>query len=134
MRFSQAVHRLLTTCVFLAIPTYAAGISVTTSRPFFNPSIGESLRLQITVPRRGLLTALVLDRDGVPVRSLVRTQVAQGSTAVVWDGKDAHGAVVPDEAYSFKIDLADKARHLTYFPAAVLPTEPAGEQTTPTIL
>ena len=125
MRFSQALHRFLVTCVVLAaIDMRGAPISLTTSRAFFNPSIGESLRLQISVPHRGLLTVLVLDRDGVPIRTLFQESVAQGTTAVIWDGKDAHGAVVPDEAYSFKIDLTDSAHHLTYFPAAA-PAGPA---------
>ncbi len=124
MSFSRAVHCFATCVAFVAIPASAARISVTMSRAFFNPTIGESLRLQIVVPYRGRLTALVLDRDGIPIRTLIEQLVVPGTTPVVWDGKDTNGAVVPDEAYSFKIDLTDSAHHLTYFPAAA-PAGPA---------
>jgi hypothetical protein len=95
------------------------------SSEFFNPSLGQSIVLTVAVPRSGTLTVLILDRDGYAVRYLCHDrEVRAGNLALSWDGYDALGRIVPDEAYSFKIDLTDKAHHLTYFPAAA-PAAPA---------
>jgi hypothetical protein len=40
---------------------------------------------------------------------------------VRWDGRDAEGAVVADEAYSFKVDVSSDGGHWTYFPATDVP-------------
>ena len=105
-------------------PAFASELRVARlSKSFFNPSLGQDVTITVAVPMAGRLAALVLDRDGYPIRSLARDQrVCAGDHLLRWDGHDATDAIVPDEAYSFKIDLTDNAQHLTYFPAA----RPAG--------
>jgi hypothetical protein len=92
------------------------GISI--SRPFFNPSLNQQVNLFFTLLQPGQLTVLVLDRDGYVIRQLAqKIPVPAGTKTIPWDGHDDHGVVVPDEAYSFKIDLAAGAGTSTYFPA-----------------
>ena len=96
-----------------------------TSKSFFNPSLGQSVSFAVTLPWPGKLSAAVLDRDGYIIRSLLRPQESPaGETTLMWNGRDDQGAVVPDEAYSFKIDLVSGTRHWTYFPAGHAPTMP----------
>jgi hypothetical protein len=93
-------------------------------KSFFNPSTGEHFGLTLNVPERGKLTVLVLDRDGYSVRVLSADKtVTQGSTLLTWDGRDDAGVVVPDEAYSFKVDLVGGTHPQSYFPAS-MPTLP----------
>jgi hypothetical protein len=93
---------------------------ITTTRPHMNPTAGESVELRVTLTRAGRVDALVVDRDGFPVRTLAqRREVAAGANAFVWDGRADDGRIVPDEAYSFKVDWTDGPRSETYFPAAM---------------
>ena len=64
------------------------------------------------------MSASIVDRDGYAVRTLAaRAPVAAGRTAWQWDGRDDGNAVVPDEAYSLKIDWQSGAASETWFPA-----------------
>ena len=81
--------------------------SVAVSKPFFNPTIGQSIRVDLEVSAPGSISILILDRDGYPVRRLVSAQPIQaGKVGYEWNGRDEAGAVVPDEAYSLKIDFS----------------------------
>jgi len=103
-----------------------APLSATVFRPFFNPSTAESVVLTAVVQQNGKLTARVIDRDGYVVRLLARDQVVhRGTTALKWDGRDDLSRVVPDEAYSFKIDFVSAGHRETYFPANT-PAPPVG--------
>lgn len=93
------------------------------SRPFFNPSLRQSVEITIEVSEAGELSASVLDRDGFLVRQLTPPkQVDAGRVVLAWDGRNEQQRAVPDEAYSLKIDLTGKSGSATYFPAN-LPTE-----------
>lgn len=88
------------------------------SAPFFNPSLGQDVAITFVAPVAGSLTATVVDRDGYRLRYLARQErIAAGQHVIPWNGKDDAGAVVPDEAYSLKLDLVAGNRHLVYFPA-----------------
>ena len=101
-----------------AADTKAAIQSVAISKPFFNPSLAENVRVSLSVASGGSLSVLVVDRDGYPVRRLATQQTVQpGRVAYDWDGKDEGGDVVPDEAYSLKIDLESDGQSSQYFPA-----------------
>lgn len=92
---------------------------VTASRSTFNPTLSESTTLHCTTAVAGSLTVRVVDRDGVEVRRLRNdAPVRADAHTIPWDGRDSAGAVVPDEAYSFKIDLRTRAGSASYFPAA----------------
>ena len=76
------------------------------SRPFFNPFLGQKIEISFAIARPGELAVLVLDRDGFPVRTLrAGARVDPGKFSIDWDGRSDVGEVVPDEAYSLKIDL-----------------------------
>ncbi len=105
-------------CLLAASLCAAAEISdVSLSRPFFNPSLGQKIGLSFTLDRTGFLTLLILDRDGFLVRKLVAAKpVEKGPLSFDWDGQDDAGEVVPDEAYSLKIDLSSGGQTGSYFP------------------
>jgi hypothetical protein len=116
---------LVGSALLLAVPPLAADpkpvtvTDVSLSRPFFNPSLGQKIGISFSLAQPGNLTLQILDRDGYPVRKLVSGKaVEKGKQALDWDGRDDAGEVVPDEAYSFKIDVASGGKVDTYFPAA----------------
>src|SRR5215212_7470842 len=88
------------------------------STPFFNPTIGQSMSLSFELAEAATVTAQVLDRDGVPVRMLADEQaLGAGTHRFSWDGRSDAGAVVPDEAWSFRIDISAHGAIETYFSA-----------------
>jgi hypothetical protein len=102
---------------------FAADLLITgISKPFFNPSLGQKVAVTVAVPVAGHLRAQILDRDGYPVRALCDESVRVGERLLHWDGKDERGMVVPDEAYSMKVDLIAGGRHMIYFPASLRET------------
>jgi hypothetical protein len=105
----------LASAISAAVPPIA---SVHLSRGVFNPSLQQSVTLSFTTPA-GVVDARVLDRDGVPVRTLAKQKAfAGGLMALTWDGRNDDGAVVPNEAYSFRIDWSSGTARDSYFPAA----------------
>jgi hypothetical protein len=126
LRRSFLLVLALTSFFFPRAQAAQAAFSATVSRPFFNPSTAETVVVNVAVPDSGKLTARVIDRDGYVVRLLVRDQlVHRGATALKWDGRDDLSRIVPDEAYSFKIDFVSGSHHETYFPANI-PAPPVG--------
>ena len=98
--------------------------AVSISKPFFNPTMGENIQISFGVNSGGELSVLVLDRDGFAVRSLVsRHLVKAGKLSYSWDGRNDQGGVVPDEAYSLKVDLTAGDGVRSYFPANSPPSD-----------
>lgn len=119
VRAALALTAALVAAPVSSQPMDAVIHGVTVSKPFFNPSLGQTIRVSFSVSRGGTLGVLILDRDGFVVRKLVEHQSVQaGALEYLWDGQDESGAVVPDEAYSVKIDLNSALGGSTYFPAA----------------
>ncbi len=88
------------------------------SPAFFNPTIGQAMSLAFTLKQPASVTVRVIDRDGVPVRTLTRQKaLPAGSHSLPWNGRNDLGAVVPNEAWSFRIDVTAKNGNETYFPA-----------------
>jgi hypothetical protein len=83
-----------------------------------NAVAGDLVTLTLKFSQPGIVSVVLIDRDGFVVRSLASSQPINNSFSVSWNGRDEHGDVVPDEAYSFKIDWTDGKRRDTYFPAA----------------
>ena len=91
---------------------------VSTTREFFNPTLRETVSLEIEPAVSGTVRITVVDRDGFPIRHLEEQRAERNRKVVArWDGRDDAGSVVPDEAYSFKVDLVTSAGTETYFPA-----------------
>lgn len=125
LRRSGVIYAALL-CTSLIVPSAAASSAiakVTLSRGFFSPSLDQNVTLAIALSKPGKLHVLVLDRDGIPVRNLAKKTVRRGTVKLQWDGRDDAGVPVPDEAWSFKIDLASAKGTDTYFPAAAAPVE-----------
>jgi hypothetical protein len=113
--FSLALG-LLGSVAVAAEPSAISDVSI--SRPFFNPTLGQKIGISFNLGAPGTLAVLILDRDGYPVRRLVSAKdVEKGKSSFDWDGRDDAGEVVPDEAYSLKIDLRSGEKVESYFPA-----------------
>jgi hypothetical protein len=66
----------------------------------FQPARGDSLKVPVVLGVPGRLRLEVLTGDGDSVRVLEQKGVLKpGTHTLTWDGKDAKGTVVPDEAY-----------------------------------
>jgi hypothetical protein len=92
--------------------------SVTLRNTSINPTLGDTAAVTATLARAGRVTVQVIDRDGYPVRVLARdAAAAAGPNTYSWNGRNAASEVVPDEAYSFRIDWTDGKESATYFPA-----------------
>lgn len=105
-----------------AEPSHIRSVSI--SRPFFNPTVGQKIGINVEVDRAGSIGILILDRDGYPVRRLVAEQPIQmGRVGYEWNGRNDAGEIVPDEAYSLKIDFVGEGWKSTYFPATAPSTE-----------
>jgi len=97
----------------------ALGIrDVRVAKSFFNPALNQTLDFSFRIASPGKVSVQILDRDGFLVRTLVRDSVMKpGLQPMRWDGRNDSGTVVPDEAYSLKIDLITSGKDERYFPA-----------------
>jgi hypothetical protein len=110
-----ALALLLATSVHINAQSSLSGIKI--SRGSFNPSINESVEITFDSPADGQLTFQILDRDGYVVRTLASNKpIEKGAHRVMWDGRNADGSIVADEAYSIKIDIRSDDKRYTYFP------------------
>lgn len=103
----------------LADSSSAAIREVKLSRPYFNPTLGQKVQISFLLTRGGSLSLAVLDRDGFLVRELASEKpMRAGRHSFEWDGRDEEGQVLPDEAFSAKIDLRFDGGTASYFPAS----------------
>lgn len=119
-----AAFLLLISPLSSAQASSASITEVALSRPFFNPTLGQKIQISLVAESAGTLNLWILDRDGYLVRKLVSSYaVHKGRVVFDWDGRDDRGNVVPDEAYSLKIDLTGDRKTASYFPARLQPEE-----------
>lgn len=108
---------LLTGPIVSAVET-AAIQTVTIGRSTFNPTARETTHIAVAFAEAGRATVLIVDRDGYPVRTLTADAAVKAERSDwLWDGRNDGGVVVPDEAYSVKIDWRSGSKRATYFPA-----------------
>lgn len=110
----QRLHPLFTAaCLTLLFATAAiAGPNirnVKASPSFFNPTAGQSAEITFDAGVRGVVKATILDRDRFPVRTLEPVTVSPGRVTIRWNGRDDAGALVPDEAWNIRIELAGES-------------------------
>lgn len=91
--------------------------SVTVSQTSLNVAAREVTTIAIGFAQPGTVTVVLVDRDGYPVRTLAKAQPVGTTASFGWDGRDDRGEVVPDEAYSFRIEWHGSRRSDAYFPA-----------------
>ena len=65
----------------------------------FNPST----EIVFSIPSRSEVDLTVYDVEGRRVRTLVNGTLTEGSKRVVWDGRDARGAVVSSGVYFYTL-------------------------------
>lgn len=89
--------------VFLLATSVQAGALVEFGSPTnteFAPARGERFRLPLTLKVPAEVELRILTADGDLVTSIrPKGLLSAGSHELEWDGKDAQGSVVPDEAY-----------------------------------
>jgi hypothetical protein len=78
---------------------------VAVSPRVFNPNAGDTVRIRFVVSHHAKAMVKIFD----PALEVVREVILECSAAptvneVVWDGRDAQGMVVPDEAYFFTVE------------------------------
>ncbi|MEA1901613.1 MAG: FlgD immunoglobulin-like domain containing protein [Thermodesulfobacteriota bacterium] len=83
---------------------------VKTSKPSFNPGLGEEVALYYHLSKPAKITVQVYDPDHGLIRMLAAEKnVNAGEQTIIWDGKDLDGNLVPDEAYFFTIIAEDES-------------------------
>ena len=111
MRRTRASLVLCYVCLF-AVASVARAASATRignvsiSPAFFNPTAGQSMQITFRAGVAGTAKVAILDRDRFPIRTLAPVPVHAGTVSVTWDGRDDQSAVVPDEAWNIRIELA----------------------------
>jgi hypothetical protein len=85
----------------------------------FNPSMGRVVNIAIALADSGKLSVIVIDRDLYPIYIICKHKaVSKGVQNFRWFGRDQNDRVVPNEAYSLKIDfVSSNGATETYFPA-----------------
>ena len=82
----------------------------------FDPARGETVGISFRTSRPAKTILRIFD----PEMGLVREFITESSgaldvTRVVWDGKDMHGKIVPDEAYFFTLEAADSRGNSAFY-------------------
>ena len=91
--------------------------NVSISRPQFNPSSGESLKIFFALNQDSKIAIKIYDPDFGLVRYLVHSkECPKGANTEVWDGRDDHNNIVHDEAYFFTIEAQSGKFRTTYDP------------------
>lgn len=100
MNFMQAV-RLMLSLGLVTLPVAALGgiDPLSNQTDSFNPSNDESISIPFSMDGAGSVRVTLYTGDGDAIRTLETEPKASGEYEVVWDGKDASGEIVPNEAY-----------------------------------
>jgi hypothetical protein len=84
-------------------PSKRKEIAVVLAGNSFNPSRNETLPIVVLLPPHDKAEVSLHEDHGLMVRSLFRGSSPQDSLALLWDGRDDSGEVLPDEAYYVKV-------------------------------
>ena len=93
--------------------------AVLVSPSSINPLAGDTVALHVSLARPATIGVQVVDRDGYVIRALPAIDGKAGKNTLTWDGRDDGGAIVPDEAWSFRV-VADGGTD-QFFPALTHP-------------
>ncbi len=99
----------------------AAENRVSVNRQSFNPTLGDTVSISVAAPESSRISIEVMDRDGKTARWLAKDEPTSGQFVATWNGRDLDGAIVPDEAYSFRVSVMSGTQRWTYFPASKKP-------------
>ena len=86
----------------------------------FNPSDGETVQIKFISTHEGQAIVRIYDRLSYLVREFSLEHIGGESPVTVeWDGRDESGAIVPNEAYFFTVEVWDQqGRSAEYNPSA----------------
>jgi hypothetical protein len=73
---------------------------------FFNPTAGQNATITFRADVAGTARVSILDRDRFVIRTLAPVAVRPGVVTIAWNGRDDRAAIVPDEAWNIRIELA----------------------------
>ncbi len=110
MELNRRLLRVAVTCLILVgwavVGAEALQIKdVSIDKTVFNPTAGQHLDISFRLDTEASVTALVLDADLFPVATLADARLCRpGVTVLRWNGRDDAGAVVPNEAYTVRIE------------------------------
>jgi len=91
--------------------------NVSISRPQFNASNGESLTIFFSLNQDSKITIRIYDPDHGLIRYLAHDkECKKGTNKEIWDGRDDHNDIVPDEAYFITIEAQSGKFRTTYDP------------------
>lgn len=82
----------------------------------FNPAQGEKATISYTASESARTIVRLFDAEMRLVRELMaESRGPREPCRVVWDGRDAQGKIVPDEAYFFTIDAGNYQGQTTFY-------------------
>jgi hypothetical protein len=96
------IARLIIFCLTIGVQVASAVTIADYDSPAFNPDNGEKFEIPLVSGEPGELVVVITTADGDEVRRLKTTvpdEAVGERVTVTWDGRDADGETVPDEAY-----------------------------------
>ena len=66
----------------------------------FSPILKQHFQIPFTLKKEAKVTVEIYTPDNTLIRTLQSRSLKEGEQSVVWDGKDSHGTIVPNEAYN----------------------------------
>lgn len=82
----------------------------------FNPSAGQTTTISCRTPQSSKVALRIFDPDLGLIREFIGENRGQGEPLLFqWDGRDLHGRVVPDEAYSITLEAMGRSGRITVY-------------------
>jgi len=92
------------TSVPIELPVPSAGTPVLAAGRAFPTPFRETVRVEFTLAREGIVTAAVYDVAGRRVRRLLSALFPAGIHSAVWDGRDRQGRVSSAGVYFLRLE------------------------------
>lgn len=106
---NQVIRSIIMTCLaLLAYPADALEIkNVRADRQAFDPRQGEQVEIHFEISQSAAVELQLYDGRDLLVRE-IESEFPAGAHALVWDGRDGEGRIVPAEAYRYVLRAATK--------------------------
>lgn len=100
--------------------------NVIAANPLFNPTAGEEAQLSFYLSQDAEIAVKIFDADAGLIRTIgTKKSGYKGINTILWDGRDAQGNIVADDAYYVVIEATDQKG----FTAVYDPTSFSGGKT-----
>ena len=78
----------------------------------FSPARKQSFDIPFVLKEKAKVNVHIYTPDGNLIRTISSNKaLANGNNSLTWDGKDNTGIIVPDEAYTVKLEAKNKSNH-----------------------